>query len=216
MLTFVLQYNTQTAHIVYAANSDIIKAVKYELKKREPKYARLDIYDKEKNYVRNLKQIKFTESIQDEESSSPFIIVNYVDINSREAVDIKATVAIDENYSVHIQIFNIGDIIPEKKKAKGIVNASDEVVQEHMKKEFHRRAEASGKLDIFDSKVIKVRRLDFVKFHEGITKTDGIYAGKAEFLDSVSGEKIDVGITMKNKFGQLQTEDVFIDQVHSN
>ena len=81
-----------------------------------------------------------------------------------------------------------------------VKNMPEQAVMDAVKADIAQRRKASGKLDIFDAKIDKVRTLDFMEFKSG-TKQDGdMQLVEADFRDTTSGDVVtmDIKVTKDN------------------
>ncbi len=70
-----------------------------------------------------------------------------------------------------------------------------------------------GYLEIFDSVAGKTRRLKLKRIHERVGKTGDLFYSCADFVDSESGQLLDLDIDVKNKDGILKVVDTRIHKV---
>lgn len=82
-------------------------------------------------------------------------------------------------------------VVPVKVEVK---NMPEQVVMDAIKSDITERRKASGKLDIFDGKINKVRTLDFMEFKPD-TKQDGdMQLVQADFRDTTTGDIVTMDI----------------------
>jgi hypothetical protein len=98
-----------------------------------------------------------------------------------------------------------GGKIMAEPTAKEIKKAMADYVETKSKK--------TGTFEIMDSVTKSKRQLKLQRIHERVGKTGDYYYSCADFVDTISGELLDLDIDVENKDGNLNVVDVRIHKV---
>jgi len=195
------------------SNDQIVSVVKADLKERTKMSGTLDLYDADKNRVRNLRIQPVPEQIS-MKNNEYTALLTFRDVTSGEMVEVNSLVVKDgAEWSVK-ELMMIG----VKEKAKEDESAakkeySDEEIQKEMKNYLDSQVKFSDHLMLFDEERSKMRNLDLVELKPEVRRLGILNISRANFKDADSKEMLGIDVTVENRKGQLKVQSLRIRDV---
>lgn len=196
------------------AATDVLQTVRDHLKGKMKASGTLDLYDNQEDKVRNLRTLKFPETIELKDGAY-LAVIEYMDTKDGAKVLVGAVVEEKDNV-LAVSELKIREVqaVAAKQAAQTIKKEyTDADIQQVMTAYLDQQTKFSGSLPLFDAQGNKLRKLALIKLDPQVRKL-GIYnISGAEFKDVESNDKLDVDITVENKKGQLAVQSLRIRKV---
>jgi hypothetical protein len=194
------------AQVKQVSSADILKVIREDIKNRSIKSGTLDVYDETINKVRNLRTMKFPETVTDKDGMSTATI-EYRDIKSGDLVTMEAIVD-GKKTPLAVKELKIQQVkkLKEEKAGAEKKEFSDADIQAFMKDYLDQQVKFTGSLMLFDEERNKMRTLKLVKLDTVVKRLGIFFISRAEFKDEENGDTLDVDVSVENKEGELAVQ----------
>lgn len=187
------------------ANPDLLETAKDKLKERTAQSGTLDIYDSDKNQVRNLRLITVQDVV--EKDGAYVIVADYRDIQSGDIVNVEADmVSAEEDFLVKgvrikgVQAINEG-------AGEGAQEYTDDEIQAFMREYVEKQGKFNnGRIMLFDKDNEKMRNLELTELKAEVRRMGIFYSSSSKFADVDTNDILDIDISVENKNGKLKVQ----------
>lgn len=181
------------------------KAVQSYLKEKSKLSGTLDIYDEEKDAVRNLRTIKFHEKLQPKDGGY-VAKLEYRDINSGDIVKVDIPV-MNKGGEWAVDSVMIKSIEKADKASSGESKEySDEEVQSFMKDYVDQQSKFTGSLMLYDEDHNKMCKLKLVSIAPEVRRLGVLRISSSKFEDIEDKSVLDIDITVEIKDNKLSLQ----------
>jgi hypothetical protein len=184
----------------------VLDAVKRDLKKKTRNSGTLDIYDKDKDAVRNLRADKTHEEVA-EQDGKYLTTADYRDIKTGDVAQVEIEVVQEgEEYLVKdIRIKGVQAL--KQDEASEAKQYSDDEVQAFMRDYLKKQTEfTDGLVMLFDKDNDKMRKLKLTELKKEVRRMGIFYISRAQFEDADTDETLSIDISVENIKGKLNTQ----------
>lgn len=184
----------------------VLDAVKRDLKKKTRSSGTLDIYDQQKDAVRNLRAHKTRDDVIEQEGKY-LTTADYRDIKTGDIVQVEIEVVPEgDDYAVK-DIRMKGVQALKQEETSEAKEYSDDEIQAFMREYIKKQTEfTDGFIMIFDKDNDKMRKLKLAEIKKEVRRMGIFYSSRAQFLDSETGEIISIDISVENVKGKLNLQ----------
>lgn len=195
-----------------ADDQTVLDAVKKHLQERMKSSGTLDIYDPQNEKVRNLRTLKFPETVS-KEGDGYVAEIQMGDANDGTKVLVHVTVE-EKGGQPQVKDVKVSDA---KGPAAAPVDPKREItdaeIQQVMNDYISQQTQVSSSLPLFDAERNKLRKLELIVLDKEVRRLGIYYISHAQFKDTESGELLDVDVTVENQKGELALQSLRIRKV---
>jgi len=212
-----LHASEEGTKVEQAATADISlvkKSINQYISEKAKFTGTLDLYDEAIEQVRNLKKLKFQESMRSD-GEYTIMRVDFRDNKTGDILDVDFYLKNgDGGLKVDVaKIHEVTDSAAEKREMLVNKEFTDDEIKAFMQEYIEGKAKFTGMFSIFDQKNNTLRNLKFLKIQDEIRKYGSNLIASIDFKDLDSHEFILIDMTVVNKEGMLSVNSTRIKSI---
>jgi hypothetical protein len=184
------------------ASDEIIEVVRNQIKEKALVTGTLDFYDKEKDFVRNLRLLDVHNGPKDE-ANNHVAEAKFRDLKTGDVVFLDIVINPGSKQVEAMRIAKVEELFAPQKKIKTKVEYNNSDVHQTVKNYINEQTRVSESLMLFDEKSNTMRNLELVELSDDVRQLGIYYTVPATFKDRDTEDMLDVDISLKLEDGEL-------------